>query len=430
MNHFAYKARNILLINLRKHLSELYCNCGKRVKKIKKTPSKQHGLEKLLVYPAFKKRSEFSLFTNKLYWYLPRNSYSSFTVSTYFTKYSERVNYNINNFADLPNYYQERFDHIIAKKHLSIDELKKAERILIHRASSLLNPIIWPFFDKVFMVDNKFYSTMESTGFASLLQRTFNKEQVSKLNELSCNNFKKLLKLKKEKSYVFLTGPSINEAYKYDYSNGLKIVCNSIIKDRDLMNHIKPDLLVFADPVFHFGPSKYAYKFREMMVEAVTDFDMLIAVPESYMPLLVSHFPQLNERIIGVKLLNSAQFMFPSEDCIAVKGTANILTLLMLPFASALSNCIILLGSDGRQKNENYFWKHNEKVQFNDLMETVFNTHPSFFRDRVYTDYYETHCNLMEDFMDYGESCGLKYFSLTDSYIPALKKRMMERERQ
>ena len=116
-------------------------------------------------------------------------------------------------------------------------------------------------------------------------------------------------------------------------------------------------------------------------------------------------------------------FNFPTCDNFYVKASDNILTLFMLPIASAVAEKIQIIGSDGRQKNENYFWKHSSSAQFDELMQTVFDTHPSFFRDRVYTNYYEVHCKILNNLIEYGESLGKNYISLTQSYIPALEKR-------
>jgi hypothetical protein len=71
-----------------------------------------------------------------------------------------------------------------------------------------------------------------------------------------------------------------------------------------------------------------------------------------------------------------------------------------------------------------YFWKHSSSAQFSDLMQTVFETHPSFFRDRNYKDYYEEHCDTLKKLIEFGEKKGKKYFSLTNSYIPVLKDRL------
>ena len=84
---------------------------------------------------------------------------------------------------------------------------------------------------------------------------------------------------------------------------------------------------------------------------------------------------------------------------------------------------INIIGADGRNPDEKYFWQHSQSAQFGNLMNTVFEIHPSFFRDRDYKDYYDEHCNFLNDLIEYGEKQGKKYLSITSSFIPALKKR-------
>lgn len=95
----------------------------------------------------------------------------------------------------------------------------------------------------------------------------------------------------------------------------------------------------------------------------------------------------------------------------------------MLPLASSISNKIGIIGADGRKEDEKYFWKHSSSAQYDDKMDGVFTTHPSFFRDRDYVDYYSSHCHFLKELIEYGESKGKSYFSVTPSYIPALKER-------
>ena len=62
-------------------------------------------------------------------------------------------------------------------------------------------------------------------------------------------------------------------------------------------------------------------------------------------------------------------------------------------------------------------------VQFYDLVNSVFQTYSSFFRDRDYKDYYKEHCRFLENLIEFVEKHN-KYYSLTPSFIPALKKGM------
>ena len=56
-------------------------------------------------------------------------------------------------------------------------------------------------------------------------------------------------------------------------------------------------------------------------------------------------------------------------------------------------------------------------------MQTIFDMYPSVFRDQNYANYYEGHCQRVEDLLEFGEKKGKKYKNITTSYIPALAKR-------
>ena len=100
------------------------------------------------------------------------------------------------------------------------------------------------------------------------------------------------------------------------------------------------------------------------------------------------------------------------------------MTTLMLPIALMLADDVSIAGSDGREPNETYFWKHNKQLQYSDdLMQTVFDAHPAFFRDRDYADYYEQVCDDLEALIQFGESHNKVVRAATPSWIPALRAR-------
>src|SRR5213076_14180 len=61
-----------------------------------------------------------------------------------------------------------------------------------------------------------------------------------------------------DRAYVFGTGPSLARATEFDFSHGVRIVCNSIVRNPELLAHIRPHFIAASDFVFHFGPSRYA----------------------------------------------------------------------------------------------------------------------------------------------------------------------------
>jgi len=226
------------------------------------------------------------------------------------------------------------------------------------------------------------------------------------------------------RAYLMATGPSISQYEYYQYENTLCIICNSVILDKKLMDTVKPQILVFADPIFHFGPSRYAGSFRKAVVDSAKNYDFTICIPFKYYALFVSCMPELADRTIGIPFTKNRDWNFSLDREFELKVTANILTYLMIPLAATFANEIGFLGCDGRPLEEDtYFWGHNKKTQFHDKMANIRDVHPGFFSIN-YNDYYIEHCNTLEDQILNGEKSGLKFYCLTFSHIPALSKRI------
>lgn len=307
------------------------------------------------------------------------------------------------------------------------DYASEVGQIAIHKKSERFAVKILPHLAKCKIVDPFYYSTVEGNywKFAqyemlSTVERVYF-AQNSKVNFLSLVN----KAASSEKAYLFLTGPSLEsyESFSYEKS-ALKIVCNSIVKDTAFLNYIGgPDVICFADAFFHFSSCLYSHTFRTRVLEVVEKYRCFVVVPGATVPLLLRNYPQLKPYLIGLN--RSRDTNFPDINNLTVKPTNSVLTFLMLPLATSLAQNIYIVGADGRNKNENYFWKHSGRFQFEDLMESVFLTHPSFFRDRIYVDYYEEHCRTIEELIRQGETLGKHYYALTKSFVPALQTRQV-----
>ncbi|TVS04603.1 MAG: FkbM family methyltransferase [Cyanobium sp. PLM2.Bin73] len=227
-----------------------------------------------------------------------------------------------------------------------------------------------------------------------------------------------------KRAYVMATGPSVWRYRLYDYEKAISLVCNSVILDDELMARVKPQILVFADPIFHFGPSQYAAAFRQRLRESARIYDFTIVIPFKYYGLFVSTIPELRDRTIAVPFFQERSFNFDLSEDFEVKTTANILTLLLVPLAATFADEIGILGCDGRPLHENtYFWGHNQKTQINDKMANIREVHPAFFAID-YNDYYLEHCQTLESELCEGERIGKRFRSLGFSHIPALKSRI------
>ena len=223
---------------------------------------------------------------------------------------------------------------------------------------------------------------------------------------------------------VLGTGPSATDVDDDTISRAdVRITCNSAVRNDDLIERLQPTAICFADPVFHFGPSTYAAAFRNDMLRAAERTGALLVIPANFLQLLLGHHPELHDRVVGLSL-EGEEWDWPSPERPQVRPSGNVLTEMMMPVAFALADHVLVAGCDGRQPQENYFWKHNPAVQYDAaLMGAVFEAHPSFFQGRSYADYYDEHCRQLEDFAASAERRGKSVEGVTRSHIPALRQR-------
>lgn len=226
-----------------------------------------------------------------------------------------------------------------------------------------------------------------------------------------------------KESWLLATGPSVDNYIHHNFDDALTIACNSTVLDNELMKRCNPKILVFADPIFHFGISQYAQEFRKIVADKLKSTDITVIIPFKYYALLCSIFPQYKHRIIGVPLDASIDFNSDISESFSVKSTANILTLLLLPVATTFSDSVNILGCDGRPfEEDDYFWGHGKTVQINSKMDNIQQVHPGFFKID-YNEYYFEHCHTLECLMRKGESEGKTFKHHANSFIPALRDR-------
>ncbi len=310
-------------------------------------------------------------------------------------------------------------------QRIEVGNPRYADVVLLASASGLrwLPRMVRP---KVQITDPHWYSRIEVDTYAQLSSVGVSAEEWSDIDRLSQVQFESLLGRYggSERVAVFGTGPSMTEIDPRSIGAELVIACNSAVSNPEWIERARPGLVVFADPVFHFGPSRYAGTFRRDLIRVAESTDSVFAFPRRFAPLMLRRFPELRGRVVAVDPLRGLPLDSLSVSSLAVPQTANVLTLMMLPFAAALGREIAIAGCDGRRPDEKYFWTHNAEAQYEgSLMMSTFEAHPSFFRDRDYVTYYEAHCAQLESMLTDAETRGLTFASVTPSAIPALQRR-------
>jgi hypothetical protein len=298
------------------------------------------------------------------------------------------------------------------------------DHLLFWRARDVLSPRIWPHIARVRIIGPDFYSGVDGSAFQEVMAATVDRESYPDLLARSRQNFQDLLSRHggAETVYVLGTGPSVEEMRRHDPEGAPVVVCNSLVRDTGLLDHLRPAAVCFADEVFHYGPSRYAEAFRRDLLAVLARYDCHAVTRPWGAALLLRHHPELADRLIALPE-DAPGWNVPSDQGFRVRATGNILTFYMLPLGAALGRRIRVGGSDGRRRGETYFWRHGPSVQYEGLMETAFRTHPAFFRDRIYTDYYRRHLRLLGDQVAWLERQGHPVESITATHIPVLRRR-------
>ncbi|HEV7564993.1 MAG TPA: hypothetical protein VGO31_03420 [Microbacteriaceae bacterium] len=225
-------------------------------------------------------------------------------------------------------------------------------------------------------------------------------------------------------AFILATGPSALMVDLSRVSADVRITCNSAVRNLDLIREFRPHIIACTDPVFHFGPSRYAATFREDLVRAAEEVDALVLCGEDFVGPLLGLRPELRGRLVVLPHQRGGPWRWPTRRNPTVRQAGNVLTTLMLPVGLMLADDVAIAGADGREPTDNYFWRHNQNLQYSDdMMRSVFDAHPAFFRDRDYVDYYEGFCDDVESLASLGESRGKRVRAAAPSWIPALRSR-------
>lgn len=295
--------------------------------------------------------------------------------------------------------------------------------------------VFWNKTDKIlYSMYNKFYpylingdtfnNQFEANQMMKLSNLFLTKEIKKKNNSLLKET---LIKVKNKKNDILLigSGPSTNliNELNINYDNTLSIICNSVIKNKELLKKINPTIMVASDAVFHSGYSKYACDFREALIEGLDLIkDMIFIVPSRDFHLYTKNLPiRFKNRIFAIESKKKKKFNINITKELYLKSTSNVLTLMMLPIAASLSDNIKLLGFDGKTKEDkNIFWKYDEKSQFINTLETTKLAHPAFYKVN-YDKYYNIHCDQVKELIDLITYNKIKISNLSHSNIPALE---------
>ena len=182
-----------------------------------------------------------------------------------------------------------------------------------------------------------------------------------------------------ERAYLFGTGPSLDRATEFDYSDGYRIVCNTIVKNVELLEFLNPHVIAAGDALYHFSETSHARQFRHDLLRWLQQSTTLFLYPAQYDQSLRALLPlQVHDQLVPIPQGRGRSFLPGLATDFALPNLGNVLNLLLLPIGAYLAHHISLLGFDGRDPNATGFWRNSGANSYPELLEELNLDYPSF----------------------------------------------------
>lgn len=232
-----------------------------------------------------------------------------------------------------------------------------------------------------------------------------------------------------QRCYLFGTGPSLGVALQRDWSDGVRIVCNTIVRDAGLWHHIRPHALVAGDGIYHFGFTEFARAFRRDLRKRLAESPTVPFIYPAQFDLVVRRdLVGFEEQLIPVPVGAGASIHDCFDGRFELPGLGNVLNLLLLPLGCSLSRRVGLWGFDGRAPADRLFWANSAGHSYTELLPTLQAAHPAFFDHHVPKDDPEkylrsVHGDVLEHALRQAEQAGWQFEMLHPTWTKTLAQR-------
>lgn len=231
-----------------------------------------------------------------------------------------------------------------------------------------------------------------------------------------------------DRAYIFGTGVSLAQAIDRDWSDGYRIVCNTIVRDARLWRHIDPHFIVAGDAIYHFGFTPFAKQFRADLAKRLGETNTFFVYPDLFNEIVVREFGAFEDRLIPIPDGKHFDVHVDLTKYFYLPMLGNVLSNLLLPLACTLSKKVYLWGFDGRAPDDKLFWSNSSQHSYPELMRFLQEAHPAFFAHYVPADkpgeyVKNVHGEKLENALRSAESEGWHFVMMHKSWTPTLAKR-------
>ena len=233
--------------------------------------------------------------------------------------------------------------------------------------------------------------------------------------------------------YLFGTGPSLQSASTRSFADGTVVVCNTIVRDRELWHHLAPDFLAAVDALYHFGHTPHARAFRADALRRLQESNgrTLFVYPALFDVIVRSEFKEVQSLLVPIPMGEHSDPTVDLTKRFNFPPLGNVLGDLLLPLGCTLSRDVRLWGFDGRAPTDSGFWSNSARQSYPELMPAMRDSHPAFFAGRIpkgnevqYVK--QVHGDHLEERFTEAERRGFQFRMLHPSWTPAFQKRYCE----
>lgn len=230
------------------------------------------------------------------------------------------------------------------------------------------------------------------------------------------------------KAYVFGTGPSLEDARERNWADGYRIVCNTIVRDKELWDHIDPHFIVAGDAIYHFGCDDFAKAFRHDLQARLVNSNALFLYPDMF-DAIVRKTMNVDPRNLVPVPMGSHKFIHCGlQRKFSFPALGNVLPML-LTVACSLAKHVCLWGFDGKAPGDTLFWKNSSLQHYPEHVPALQKAHPMFYNHYVPDDRPQKYIELVQgEELDHSLSVAEKekfsFEMLHHSWTAILQKRM------
>ena len=223
----------------------------------------------------------------------------------------------------------------------------------------------------------------------------------------------------------------MERAFDREWSDGYRIVCNTIVRDSGLWKHLDPDFIVAGDAIHHFGHTKFAESFRRDLSNRLEETQTFFVYPEQFHVIVQRELHAHEDRLIPIPVSQNPRLNLNLCADFALPNLGNVLALLLLPLACTLSKKVYLWAFDGRAPNDRLFWSHSEKHSYPELLQELLNAHPAFFEYFVPSDHSGKYVkdvfgDRLDKTLQMAEAKGWEFTMMHRSWTDTLQKRFRQ----